>query len=676
MVGIALGVAGAQWAGLGAIGSTTVAGVLGSVVGSYLDAAYVMPALFGQDAASPNYGGLNISAADEGSPIWRVHGQSIRVPGLLLFVNEPRAQSRQNRTGKRGEQTTHTWYTDAVFGFGKSVAGFDRFIERIYVNNTLVFDERDGVSVEVYVEPTDVVGVGRVAGVYANYDNYLGFFGNAFGLAALETTPGVERTVAYVSHEFVQGRPIRVLFDQDHGFSPGRRFTTHWIPTGATPTGIWGAKRWWHMFADDTDPRKAWMGYTNDINVNYSPPPGTTWDVEISNSRAADGLITNLGVFDPGGKDIEIVNPTRGTRKWPIYDTRELPNGRQSLRLYPALPGEDRRIVGRHIRGTSINPDAIVWHLLAPAGTKLTLSQDPTPYNLSILESGAANTEFGYVRSRALGGNGTSDQPILDLLTEWVGETQAPGFREMSVVAFEDWNLSSTGNALGNVEGIVQCRDVTIGEVVTNVCKAHGMDTTRLDVSGLTGTVRGYRYNGVVDGRQALQPLVLAFDIRSIETDDGVTLLHSADCPTLTVPEDDWIGGGGTPRLSFGERNTQIQLRSVQVKYLDADRDQVPGTVTEVRSSGTGGETRVISLDNLVLTKAEARTIARRILRQTHAQVYEVQGTLPMPYSDLTENTIVTTTVNGRTWRFRTTRVEVGANFDVRVSGVQEEVYT
>ena len=113
MVGIALGVAGAQWAGLGAIGSTTVAGVLGSVVGSYLDAAYVMPALFGQDAASPNYGGLNISAADEGSPIWRVHGQSIRVPVEGISFRSRSAGGVKVFDTARGEEVVSVaWIAD------------------------------------------------------------------------------------------------------------------------------------------------------------------------------------------------------------------------------------------------------------------------------------------------------------------------------------------------------------------------------------------------------------------------------------------------------------------------------------------------------------------------------------------------------------------------------------
>lgn len=681
MATIALGIAGAQW-GLGAVGTTSVTGILGTAVGGYLDSAFVMPTIFRQDSAEPSYGGLNLTAADEGSPIWRVHGEAIRVPGLVLFVNEPRAQSQVNRIGKRGETTTRTYYTDCVLGFGKVSGTEDNFVERVYVNNTLVIDQRSAATLTVRYGTVDVIGTGRVAGVLANWDQYATYLGGdlsvQYGLMSLETVPNTVSTTTYASATALlsglRNARVEVTFGGSHGFSPGEQFLTKWTLTSGTASGVWSIHPWRYMTAHESDPTRAYtVGDT-------TPDPGTSWTVSIMGNSVGGDVGADLTVFDSAGNDITAVTPNRGTVDWRVYAVRELPNGRTQMLLYPSFQGLD--FPRSHIPywrqpGPSTYSDAQgeFWDFWGSDGQTLALSQARTPYNLSVLESGASQVDFGYGLSRDAGGTGTADQQPMPKLVDFVGDTQAPGYRDMFALAFEDWNLSSTGNALGNVEGVVRCDDLTLPEVVTNICATHGVDTSRLDVSGLSGTVRGYRYNGVVEGRQALQPLILAYDIRARETDDGIVMFHSESSPTLTIPESDWLGGGDQPRLAFRERNTQIKLRSVQVKFLDAGKDQAPGTVTEVRQSETGGETRVISMDNLVLTVDEARAIARRILRQTRAQRFEVEGALPMSYATLTENTVITTTANGRTWRFRTTRVDVGANWEVRVSGIQEEVY-
>ena len=693
MASIALTIAGTAWGAvpIGA-GGASLTGILGAAIGGYIDSALTFPLLFQPEGQTQDVGNFTLTIADEGVPIVRAYGRAVRVPATLLYVSDQRPRDSTTGGGKRGEITRRSWFVDLLIGGAPaSIRGgdptFDQFnyVERIYLNDTLLFDERDEVDISVLVEGGDVIGQGYRNGVVINYDQFATFFARSAGpsvegLVSIEVTPNIDRTIAYSSSASVGGSPRFVhnllTFGAAHGFDPNQGFLTRWVATSGTPTGIWADQNIRYLIAHETDPAKAYL------IGEPAPTGGVTWSVQVLGNDIAHQNSPDLAVFDPGGPNLRITTPSHGTLSWPIYDTTDLPNGRTRIRLKPyytvlGAPAHNPywEFSGTYAGTKHQYPANEFWHLLANSAQTLRIKQNRTPYNLDVVERGAADMQFSSVVSRDVswGGIGIGDQPVLPFLEQFVGENLAPAYRGRPVIAIRDFNKSSGGSALGNIQIIQRQNDTTRAEVIQNIWAQYGGDVSRIDVSQVSGDCEGYQTRGVIEGVQALQPLLTTYGIRTQETEDGIRFFDTDLAPEITVPEEDWLDDPRRgKRLRIREQNSQLELRSLTIKFQDPDEDYAPATYRKVVQSVPNGEERVVDT-NLVLTQDEAEAITKRMVSEILAGRWVADGVLPRKYIDLLENTIINTTHDGVAWRFRVREVFVQLNDEVRVSMVQAE---
>jgi len=127
-----------------AAGQIAVGATIGAMAGSYIDQAYIMPALFPSDNQRTSVGKLDelqIQSASEGSPINRCLGEAVRCTGTVIWLPELiEVQSTEEVGGKGGggggsEITTYSYYMDIAIGVCKG----PRYVARIWANGTLIY---------------------------------------------------------------------------------------------------------------------------------------------------------------------------------------------------------------------------------------------------------------------------------------------------------------------------------------------------------------------------------------------------------------------------------------------------------------------------------------------------------------------------------------------------------
>lgn len=90
-----------------------IGGWLGSLAGSYIDNAFIMPALFGKHNEGPKVNDFQLTQASEGDPVRQCVGPVSKVGGEVIWMDQPKQITNNNSAGGKGG-ATNTTYTYTV----------------------------------------------------------------------------------------------------------------------------------------------------------------------------------------------------------------------------------------------------------------------------------------------------------------------------------------------------------------------------------------------------------------------------------------------------------------------------------------------------------------------------------------------------------------------------------
>jgi len=159
-----------------------------------------------------------------------------------------------------------------------------------------------------------------------------------------------------------------------------------------------------------------------------------------------------------------------------------------------------------------------------------------------------------------------------------------------------------------------------LGEVVAALCKRAGVEA--VDTSALFGAVSGYVVDSPVSGRDALEPLMAAYDFSCAER-DGVLVFAHGGGGVLDVP-----ASGLTAEASaapFAQRGDADQAPiEARVRFLDAGRDYRIAGVSARRLDHVEGGVETVEAP-LVLEPDAAEQIAARVLADRRAASESLQ---------------------------------------------------
>lgn len=250
-----------------------------------------------------------------------------------------------------------------------------------------------------------------------------------------------------------------------------------------------------------------------------------------------------------------------------------------------------------------------------------------------------------------------------------------PAYRGLCYVVAENILLTEFGNRLPNVEGIVRAtNDITAAGFFTAALKDAGYDASEIDVSGVTGNVRGYVVRGPQRTGSALQPPLVATDTLAQIDGTVLKLFNRTNAPTVTIQNDDLaagVPGSRRPRpLMLEDDPEELLPKRVLVNYIDSGE-----TYQQQQKRSQRGRSLTDGVDEfnipVVMTGDEAQDLAERVFQSRLAARFKASFNATPNNMTILESTVVTfaSEIYGQSWSILVDRVERGHNWLMRFEG-------
>lgn len=273
---------------------------------------------------------------------------------------------------------------------------------------------------------------------------------------------------------------------------------------------------------------------------------------------------------------------------------------------------------------------------------------------------------------------GTQDQEPDTLIESYVGAGDVPSYRGMSYVVFEKLALESFGNRLPQFAFLVEAdTSLTRAAAIGRILERGGLESTDYDTSYVTGDLEGYVLSGPTTTRDALTPILLAYDIM-VQESDGILRFYPRSLLSLVSPVDaddlaaQETGSEPLHPAEIKEISGYSLPSEVNIRYLDPQTDYQPASQSERNQAAPVESVSSIELP-LVLTGTEAREIAARILWDSWSRRHVVEGVrLPPTYLDVEESDLIRIPAYGQNLDVRVIEVARGHNGIMEIRGAVE----
>lgn len=163
-----------------------------------------------------------------------------------------------------------------------------------------------------------------------------------------------------------------------------------------------------------------------------------------------------------------------------------------------------------------------------------------------------------------------------------------------------------------------------LAEVTRALCARAGVDA--VDVSGLLGAVSGYVVDAPLSVRDALEPLMAAYDFAAREHEGAIVFLHRADNAAIEI--DVGVLAAESADDAFAQRGDAAAAPiEARVRFLDSAKDYLVAGVSARRLDRAKGGVATIEAP-LVLEADAAEAIAQRVLADARASTESLRVAL------------------------------------------------
>lgn len=227
-----------------------------------------------------------------------------------------------------------------------------------------------------------------------------------------------------------------------------------------------------------------------------------------------------------------------------------------------------------------------------------------------LIQRSVLEAYLGYWAGGANPISSLTGKPMIEEVMLWAWDARPyPAFPARRDV-WSDGGAWARGHWLNGRAGLSD-----LGQVVWALCDRAGQDV--VDVSGLRGAVSGYVVDSPASARDALEPLMAAFDFSAREHDGVLTFAH-ANAATRALSEDMLTAAGSA--LTYAQRDATEAPIEARVRFIDASRDYLLAGVSARRLDRAEGGVATIDAP-LVLETGAAENIAQRLLTDRRAAV-------------------------------------------------------
>jgi len=191
------------------------------------------------------------------------------------------------------------------------------------------------------------------------------------------------------------------------------------------------------------------------------------------------------------------------------------------------------------------------------------------------------------------------------------------------------------------------------------------LTTDDIDVTDLeSDVVHGYAITSQMSRRQAIEPLMLAYQFDACLEDSKIKFVKRGAANVATITEDDlgaYEAGGDPSEPLQTQQDHELELPcQVSVTYSNPSRDYEQGTQYSRRLLTTSQKTLTINL-NIALSNNEAYRIAEKILAIIWTERYRYTLTTSREYLHLSPTDVIYVERDGDYYRMRIEKTSYGA---------------
>ncbi|WP_411839311.1 glycoside hydrolase/phage tail family protein [Paracoccus sp. ME4] len=215
---------------------------------------------------------------------------------------------------------------------------------------------------------------------------------------------------------------------------------------------------------------------------------------------------------------------------------------------------------------------------------------------------------------------------------------------------------------------------VTLRAVVRDLCRAAGVEA--VDVSNISGIVRGYALQSSESARAALQPLMLTHGFDAIERDGRLRFVARNGLARAAIGPEDLAMTGEVTGFETVRQTEASNVGMLRLSHVAAGGDYAVATA---EASLADIDRRAVSESEfaMVLTRPEGRAVADRWIAEAEVARDTARFALAPSQADLGPGDVITTRMPGQeVLRWRIDRVERAGAITVDAVRVDAGLYT
>lgn len=291
---------------------------------------------------------------------------------------------------------------------------------------------------------------------------------------------------------------------------------------------------------------------------------------------------------------------------------------------------------------------------------------------------------------------GTATQPPADMLEDEFGVGKVSAHRGFVVSYIYDLDLTPFGNALpGVLQAVVEpnASPYSVADAIADYWNSvPGRSAAAdIDVTQATGAnmqadtedsvppFRGMQEQGPTSVRKSIETICAAYDVTAQQRDGKIYFFDRGLESIITVDADDLEPSDvGSPSrgmpIDIVDRDDTILPSALVVNFRDPKKRFQKNSVSF--SMNDVGE-NIVSVDlPMVLDRKTARRVAQRRLAEAYQQRQEASFKVPFKYANGQEGDIWAVPMEGQVYYIRATKIDIGADFRIAVTGTVDDVRT
>ena len=214
----------------------------------------------------------------------------------------------------------------------------------------------------------------------------------------------------------------------------------------------------------------------------------------------------------------------------------------------------------------------------------------------------------------------------------------------------------------------------SLGQIVADLLKLVGYDSTMYDTSRLTDIVTGFIITNRQTVRSCLEQLATAYFFDMVESDGLLKFIKRGKIASTTIDFTELVVQDSQGDALTITRTQELELpRQVDVIYLNRTADYQAGTQSSQRQTVKAVDYATVNLP-IVLTDQEAKVVADVTLYNAWVGRVTYQFTVSPKYALLEPTDIITITKDGAAYLMRLNSTKLVRNGVQEITAVAEDV--